>query len=126
MPPPRHPLSMPPQITYTLYVPRSRRGAATSQPPLLSASGQPVPIIASNPQGGVTTLHLAPNTGPQQSEGGLHPNGKAHRHDDGPSAALLDKVRPLDAFQRLGALRILDLRGNDLHVSIFFEYSIVC
>ncbi|KAG1787392.1 hypothetical protein EV424DRAFT_1566105 [Suillus variegatus] len=37
---------MPPQITYTLYVLRSRRGAATAQPPPLSASGQPVPIIA--------------------------------------------------------------------------------
>jgi protein phosphatase 1 regulatory subunit 37 len=35
----------------------------------------------------------------------------------GPSAALLDKVRALDALPRLGALRTLDLKGNDLRVS---------
>ena len=34
----------------------------------------------------------------------------------GPSAALLDKVRALDALPRLGALRTLDLKGNDLRV----------
>lgn len=34
----------------------------------------------------------------------------------GPSAALLDKVRALDALSRLGALRTLDLRGNDIRV----------
>ena len=38
-------------------------------------------------------------------------------HDHGPSAALLDKVRALDALPRLGALRTLDLRGNDIRVS---------
>ncbi|KAG1863171.1 hypothetical protein DFJ58DRAFT_715166 [Suillus subalutaceus] len=92
-PPPRHPSSLPPQTTYTPYVPRTRR-----------ASGQPIPIITSNPQGG----------------GGLHPNGTAHRHDDGPSAALLDKVRALDALPRLGALRTLDLRGNDLRNGVTY------
>jgi len=121
LPPPRHPSSLP-QTTYTPYVPR-RRGAASAQPPPLSASGHPVPIITSNPQGGVTTRHPPPNIGPQRSEGGLHPNGTSHRHDDGPSAALLDKVRALDALPRLGALRTLDLRGNDLRVSTFFEYG---
>ncbi|KAG2055296.1 RNI-like protein [Suillus hirtellus] len=120
LPPPRHPSSMPPQTTYTPYVPRSRRGAATTQTPPLSASGQPVPIITSNPQGGVTTRHLAPNVGHQRSEGGFHPNGTAHRHDDGPSAALLDKVRALDALPRLGALRTLDLRGNDLRNGVTY------
>ncbi|KAG2048913.1 hypothetical protein BDR06DRAFT_1070419 [Suillus hirtellus] len=70
--------------------------------------------------GCVTTLHLAPNTGPQQLDVGLHPSGKAHRHDDGPSAALLDKVCPLDALQRLGALRMLDLRGNNLHNGVTY------
>ncbi|KAG2124709.1 hypothetical protein BD769DRAFT_1466747 [Suillus cothurnatus] len=119
-PPPRHPSTMPPQTTYTPYVPRTRRGVAAAQPPPLSASGQPIPIITSNPQGGVTTRHLAPNTGPQRSEGGLHPNGTAHRHDDGPSAALLDKVRALDALPRLGALRTLDLRGNDLRNGVTY------
>ncbi|KAG1811092.1 hypothetical protein EV424DRAFT_1570860 [Suillus variegatus] len=68
----------------------------------------------------IITHHLAPNTGPQRSEGGLHPNGTAHRHDDGPSAALLDKVRALDALPRLGALRTLDLRGNDLRNGVTY------
>lgn len=36
----------------------------------------------------------------------------------GPSAALLDKVRALDSLPRLGELRTLDLRGNDIRVSI--------
>ena len=40
------------------------------------------------------------------------------RHDAGPSAALLDKVRALDALPRLGALRTLDLKGNDLRVGL--------
>jgi hypothetical protein len=60
-------------------------------------------------QGGVTTRHLAPNTRHQRSEDGLHPNCTAHRHDDGLSAALLDKVRALNALPRLGALRTLYL-----------------
>ncbi len=38
------------------------------------------------------------------------------RHDTGPSAALLDRVRALDSLPRLGALRTLDLKGNDLRV----------
>lgn len=37
---------------------------------------------------------------------------------DGPSVALLDKVRALDALPRLGALRTLDLRGNDIRVRV--------
>lgn len=40
----------------------------------------------------------------------------ASAHAKGPSAALLDKVRALDALPRLGALRTLDLKGNDLRV----------
>jgi protein phosphatase 1 regulatory subunit 37 len=39
------------------------------------------------------------------------------QHDPGHSLALLDKVRALDALPRLGALRTLDLRGNDIRVS---------
>ena len=39
----------------------------------------------------------------------------------GPSAALLDKVRALDALPRLGELRTLDLRGNDIRVSSPFH-----
>jgi len=34
----------------------------------------------------------------------------------GPSAALLDKVRALDNLPRIGALKTLDLRGNELRV----------
>ncbi|KAF7377182.1 hypothetical protein MSAN_00137700 [Mycena sanguinolenta] len=39
---------------------------------------------------------------------------------EGPSAALLDKVRALDALPRVGALRTLDLRGNDLRTGITY------
>ncbi|KNZ78735.1 Leucine-rich repeat-containing protein 68 [Termitomyces sp. J132] len=42
------------------------------------------------------------------------------RRDAGPSAALLDKVRALDALPRLGALRTLDLKGNDLRMGITY------
>ena len=116
-PPPRHPSVLGPQTTYTPYIPRSKRAAAASgaQPPNpLSASGQPVPIITSNSHGGVTTRHPAP--GPAKIEP-VGMNGAPGRYDDGPSAALLDKVRALDTLPRLGALRTLDLRGNDLRVS---------
>jgi protein phosphatase 1 regulatory subunit 37 len=63
----------------------------------------------------VTTRH------PTIESGGTHSHmvGAGPRHDHGPSAALLDKVRALDALPRLGALRTLDLRGNDLRVSLF-------
>ncbi|KZT25850.1 RNI-like protein [Neolentinus lepideus HHB14362 ss-1] len=111
-PPPRHPTVNPsgPQTTYTPYVPRSRR-AGGNAPAIntnvlrdkdgnpLSATGEPVPLITSSSQGGVTTRHPVAGNGQQ-------------RH--GPSAALLDKVRALDALPRLGALTTLDLRGNDV------------
>ncbi|KAG2094661.1 uncharacterized protein F5147DRAFT_819888 [Suillus discolor] len=42
-------------------------------------------------------------------EGGLHLIGTAQRHDDSPSAALLDKELALDALSGLGALPMLDL-----------------
>lgn len=38
----------------------------------------------------------------------------------GPSAALLDKVRALDSLPRIGALRTLDLKGNDLRGGITY------
>lgn len=106
-PPPRHPPTGP-QTTYTPYVPRSRRGhVPTVTPNPLSPTGQPIPIITSSSQGGVTTRHT-----------GTPVNGDsaAARHHAGPSAALLDKVRALDALPRVGALRTLDLKGNDLKV----------
>lgn len=112
-PPPRHPAALGPQTTYTPYIPRSKRATAT-QPNPLSATGQPVPIITSSSHGGVTTRHPPPAAKPE----GVGVNGAAAgRYDVGPSAALLDKVRALDTLPRLGALRTLDLRGNDLRVS---------
>ncbi|KAF8129472.1 hypothetical protein EV363DRAFT_1219973 [Boletus edulis] len=118
-PPPRHPSILGPQTTYTPYIPRSKRATATgTQPPNpLSATGQPVPIITSNSHGGVTTRHPAP--APAKTEG-VSVNGTPGRHDDGPSAALLDRVRALDALPRLGALRTLDLRGNDLRTGVTY------
>ncbi|KAL1716168.1 hypothetical protein EV715DRAFT_255322 [Schizophyllum commune] len=110
-PPPKHPAQAPPQTTYTPYIPRSKRGQAatttTSVNPL-SATGQHVPIITSSVQGGVTARHSAPQD-----------NGQP-KHAAGPSAALLDKVRALDTLPRLGALRTLDLKGNDLRTGITY------
>ncbi|KAH7915505.1 hypothetical protein BJ138DRAFT_1187914 [Hygrophoropsis aurantiaca] len=117
LPPPRHPSAVGPQTTYTPYIPRARRGANPPPNPL-SATGQPVPIITSNSQGGVTTRHPAPGTGGDGHN--PHTNGSAARHTQGPSAALLDKVRALDTLPRLGALRTLDLRGNDLRTGITY------
>ncbi len=113
LPPPRHPTAAPVQTTYTPYVPRSKRG--NRPPPLtpnpLALTGQQIPIITSSSQGGVTARHPPPPPP-------VHPD--TPRHNSGPSAALLDKVRALDNLPRLGALRTLDLRGNDLRVSCFF------
>ncbi|KAG5637415.1 hypothetical protein H0H81_004673 [Sphagnurus paluster] len=116
LPPPRHPTTTSLQTTYTPYIPRARRGAARPPPTPnpLSPSGQQIPIITSSSQGGVTTRHP------------VHPHSAApttsqfeppSRHEAGPSAALLDKVRALDALPRIGALRTLDLKGNDLRAS---------
>ncbi|KAG6885191.1 hypothetical protein C0993_004975 [Termitomyces sp. T159_Od127] len=125
LPPPRHPAQNV-QTTYTPYIPRARRTApprtpnsghhththAPPPPPPLSATGQPVPIITSSSQGGVTTRHMNPLPG-SALEG-------HSRHEAGPSAALLDRVRALDALPRLGALRTLDLKGNDLRTGITY------
>ena len=117
VPPPRHPSSVSMQTTYTPYVPRARRGkdVATASTNPLSPTGQHIPIITSSSQGGVTTRHPTPGGSGTASVDG-------HRHDAGPSAALLDKVRALDSLPRLGALKTLDLKGNDLRVSIMFRF----
>lgn len=108
MPPPRHPAQTL-QPTYTPYIPRSRRGPPAAIGDPLSATGHPIPLITSSAQGGVTARHpVSPSTAQGTYQG------------HGPSAALLDKVRALDALPRLGALRTLDLRGNDIRVS--FEH----
>ncbi|KAF5339788.1 hypothetical protein D9611_009036 [Ephemerocybe angulata] len=119
-PPPRHPPAVGLQTTYTPYVPRSRRGRPTGTPTTatsnISPAGQHVPLITSSSQGGVTTRHPPPSPATPTS---AHPEG-SFRHDAGPSAALLDKVRALDSLPRLGALRTLDLRGNDLRTGITY------
>ncbi|KDR79326.1 hypothetical protein GALMADRAFT_243316 [Galerina marginata CBS 339.88] len=129
LPPPRHPtaaVSM--QTTYTPYVPRARRGRAaptTAMNPL-SPTGQHIPIITSSSQGGVTTRHPVPPVGAGAGGVGVGAHAGAGAgvnggmHDAGPSAALLDKVRALDSLPRLGALRTLDLKGNDLRTGITY------
>ncbi|KIY47737.1 RNI-like protein, partial [Fistulina hepatica ATCC 64428] len=110
-PPPRHPSSTP-QTTYTPYIPRSRRATATTASNSLLVNGKQIPIITSSLQGGVVQAsHQSPATSYQHR---LDHRPEANRHAAGPSAALLDKVRALDALPRLGALRTLDLKGNDL------------
>ncbi|KZV74163.1 RNI-like protein [Peniophora sp. CONT] len=116
-PPPKHPTTAP-QTTYTPYIPRSKRAAAAAAPLTnpLSASGQHVPLITSSATGGVTTRHPVPPAHPSAQ----HNSNGAHPHHHGPSAALLDKVRALDNLPRLGALRTLDLRGNDLRTGVTY------
>lgn len=120
LPPPRHPPTGL-QTTYTPYVPRARRGAtrAPVTPNPLSLAGQHIPIITSSSQGGVTTRHPVPASA--SSTTSFEPSSA--RHDAGPSAALLDKVRALDALPRVGALRTLDLKGNDLRVRTGLYHS---
>jgi hypothetical protein len=125
LPPPRHPLQNPMQTTYTPYIPRTKRRGGPP-PPLsspLSPTGQQIPIITSSSQGGITTRHLSAASGHRHDVSLTHSTtnnssspAAAGRHDTGPSAALLDRVRALDALPRLGALRTLDLKGNDLRV----------
>ncbi|EAU86549.2 hypothetical protein CC1G_07745 [Coprinopsis cinerea okayama7 len=117
LPPPKHPVSVGLQTTYTPYVPRSRRGRATPTTAThpLSPTGEHVPIITSSTQGGVTARHPVPGS-PLTAR---NPDGTL-RPDAGPSAALLDKVRALDSLPRLGALRTLDLKGNDLRNGITY------
>lgn len=89
---------------------------ASFSPNPLSASGQPVPVITSSAQGGVTMRHSVISAPAAAAVG----TGTGSHKDplQGPSAALLDKVRALDSLPRLGELRTLDLRGNDIRVSI--------
>ncbi|KAI6100340.1 hypothetical protein F5141DRAFT_1141856 [Pisolithus sp. B1] len=124
LPPPRHPGSSSLQTTYTPYIPRSKRGAAAAQTQAHQAADarvNPVPLITSSAGGGVTTrvesLANGHGHGHGPGPGGISMAGK---HDDGLSAALLDKVRALDALPRLGALRTLDLRGNDLRNGVTY------
>jgi protein phosphatase 1 regulatory subunit 37 len=130
-PPPRHPAATitAAQTTYTPYVPRRRQQSVPGAAP----PGRPV--VASSVLGGVTARHV-PGPGASLDSAGKVGDAKdkererereaqKERERDGPSAALLDKVRALDALPRVGALRTLDLRGNDLRVGFFFRRRIV-
>ncbi|ESK86946.1 leucine-rich repeat-containing protein 68-like [Moniliophthora roreri MCA 2997] len=108
LPPPTHPSLQPMQTTYTPYVPRAKRGKPTPPTTASSPSLGNVPIITTSVRGGVTAV-----TG-VGGNSGRTPPGRSNTYNQGPSAALLDKVRALDALPRLGSLRTLDLKGNDL------------
>ena len=108
LPPPRHPPKTATPTTYTPYIPRSKRNIIGT----MSPTNNSIPIITSNSQGGITTARHPPTP----LSPGFTPSTPINHH--GPSAALLDKVRALDTLPRLGALRTLDLKGNDIRVSI--------
>ncbi|KAJ7193135.1 hypothetical protein GGX14DRAFT_593226 [Mycena pura] len=113
-PPPRHPAQTitAAQTTYTPYVPRRRQQGAQAG---VSAVPPGRPVVASSMQGGVTARH-----DPSKDREAREREVPKEREKDGPSAALLDKVRALDALPRVGALRTLDLRGNDLRTGITY------
>ncbi|KAJ7669822.1 hypothetical protein DFH06DRAFT_1267283 [Mycena polygramma] len=139
-PPPRHPATTltAAQTTYTPYVPRRRQQSAAASVPAGRA------VVASSVLGGVTARHVptaspassihleSPKAAPMGLGGNEARDREARerekearerekeRERDGPSAALLDKVRALDALPRVGALRTLDLRGNDLRTGITY------
>ena len=108
LPPPRHPPKPTTPTTYTPYIPRSKRNAIGP----MSPTNNIIPIITSNSQGGITTARHP--TTPLTSS--FMPSTSVSHQ--GPSVALLDKVRALDTLPRLGALRTLDLKGNDIRVSV--------
>ncbi|CDO75859.1 hypothetical protein BN946_scf184833.g10 [Trametes cinnabarina] len=123
LPPPRHPATAP-QTTYTPYIPRTRRGpsAGTATPGNinpLSPSGRPIPIITTSAQGGITArLPPPPPAHPAHAHGQSRGADPPFKH--GPSAALLEQVRALDNLPRLGVLRTLDLKGNDIRNGISY------
>jgi len=77
-----------------------------------------VPVISTSIGGGVTTAtRPAPLPNPNQPTPREVVNAaQTAARNAGPSAALLDKVRALDNLPRLGALKTLELRGNELRV----------
>ena len=119
-------------------------GGSGRSTPTTNGGGM-VPLMTTSAQGGVTTRHVHTHTHTQsQSQTAAHlqslalahghgqgqgqaGQGQGHvssaslgggggKRDLGPSAALLDKVRALDSLPRIGSLRTLDLKGNDLRV----------
>jgi hypothetical protein len=111
----------------------------------LAPNGHMVPTFASSAAGGVTAVTARTVGGSIGTYTSMHIHGfnvtitTAHAHGivhsgshgghphvplqsaqtfgHGLSAALLDKVRQLDALPRLGALQTLDLKGSEIRVS---------
>jgi len=77
-----------------------------------------VPVISTSIGGGITTAtRPAPLPNPNQPNPREVVNAvQTAARNAGPSAVLLDKVHALDNLPRLGALKTLDLRGNELRV----------
>lgn len=109
--------------TYTPYIPRSKRVSAISAvnapaSPTVDREERQVPRFSTSQGGGVTTRHL-----PTQTPSEIVSAATTAARNAGPSVALLDKVRALDNLPRLGALKTLDLRGNDLRVRLMMNYG---
>lgn len=123
--------------TYTPYIPRSKRAAMISHTPSVPNSPteeRHVPLISTSLGGGITTRHPPPahvsSSDSRPSSMLISSNARTPAQtptqilaqqtqlyaQQGPSVALLDKVRALDSLPRLGALKTLDLRGNDIRV----------
>ncbi|KAJ7710586.1 hypothetical protein B0H17DRAFT_1324260 [Mycena rosella] len=100
-------------------------GGADDQSAPVPAAAAGRAVVASSVLGGVTARHV-PGAGTgddaaqREREREREREAQKERERDGPSAALLDKVRALDALPRVGALRTLDLRGNDLRTGITY------
>lgn len=104
--------------------------ARVVSPPALQPSGPPAPYV---PRGGARPgsaggrlgldARLASVSARSVSGSGTSPGivgGQQPGVMDSHSAALLDNIRSLDHLPRLGSLTTLDLRGNDLRVSVPF------
>lgn len=139
------------QTTYTPYVPRSKRAVVPSAPsagytgPAIrtnvhsntnanSFNTPPLtpitPTLTTVSRGGVTAaagvepvvnsiVHGGGSMGAGVGAQSIPPSVAAL---NSASAALLSQVRALDALPRIGSLRTLDLRGNELRVS-FLMFS---
>lgn len=119
IPPSAPPQTTVPGTTYTPYIPRSKRASAISTVTASASANvdreeKQVPRFSTSQGGGITTRHLPPMQNQSPSDV-VNAATAAARHA-GPSVALLDKVRALDNLPRLGSLKTLDLRGNDLRV----------
>ncbi|KAF9066813.1 hypothetical protein BDP27DRAFT_1329792 [Rhodocollybia butyracea] len=124
---PAHPSSAKVGTTYTPYVPRSKRGVAGATTPRtatpLSGNMPLTPTLTTISRGGVTAASAdlvnkvvhGPGPAVQVGASPIPPSVAAL---NSASAALLSQVRALDALPRIGSLRVLDLRGNELRSNI--------